>query len=399
MRKKRRKLRMKAVRNLFAVLLIIIALMVLGISFLSTKNNNLGYEKLEIEISDFNKLVSNNLLKSDELKTKYKTDITKDLTLEKSIEKYLLDLSDTITKYNDIRYSTELKKSLTIKNIYSANSYYRNIRKNLNEIKDELNSIITDNYYSGDNKEEYNRLKKLVNTTDIIKDIDNTLDNITFNEKILDFLSNNKFKDEDKIVFNSESVYNSFKDLMKEKKGEYFIEMFEYDYDVVREYYTEVIRNQNTVIVYEIVNGTKDKIVKVFPCSVGKDNGTPTGTFKTSDKYVWRALFGNVYGQYATRINGSILFHSVPYTSQSKDSLEWDEFNKLGTAASMGCVRMTVKDVKWIYDNCPTGMTVKIYDGDLPDGVEKPTAPKIDESSPNKGWDPTDPDSNNPWNK
>ena len=77
MRKKRRKLKMKAVRNLFTVLLIVIALMILGISFLSTKNNNLGYEKLEVEISDFNKLVSNNLLKSDDLKIKYKTNITK----------------------------------------------------------------------------------------------------------------------------------------------------------------------------------------------------------------------------------------------------------------------------------------------------------------------------------
>ena len=41
----------------------------------------------------------------------------------------------------------------------------------------------------------------------------------------------------------------------------------------------------------------------------------------------------------------------------------------------------------------------KIYDGTLPKGVSKPTAPKIDGTSPNKGWDPTDPDPNNPWNK
>ena len=60
---------------------------------------------------------------------------------------------------------------------------------------------------------------------------------------------------------------------------------------------------------------------------------------------------------------------------------------------------MTVADVKWIYDNCDKGMTVKIYDGNLPEGVKKPSAPKIDTNSSNKGWDPTDPDSNNPWNK
>ena len=163
-------------------------------------------------------------------------------------------------------------------------------------------------------------------------------------------------------------------------------------------YYVEVIRNQNVVIVYGLDNsGNYTKVVKVFVSSVGKDNGTPTGTFTTTDKYIWRALFGGVYGQYATRITGSILFHSVPYTAQSKDSLEWDEYNKLGEAASLGCVRMAVSDVKWIYDNCPSGMTVKIYDGDIPAGITKPTSIKIDANSPNKGWDPTDPDSNNPW--
>ncbi len=82
-----------------------------------------------------------------------------------------------------------------------------------------------------------------------------------------------------------------------------------------------------------------------------------------------------------------------------KSQIEWEEFNKLGEPASQGCIRMTVADVKWIYDNCGNGVTVKIYDGNLPNGVVKPTAPKIDGSSPNKGWDPTDPDINNPWNK
>ena len=166
-------------------------------------------------------------------------------------------------------------------------------------------------------------------------------------------------------------------------------------------YYTEVIRNQNTVIVYGLdENNEYTKIIKVMPCSVGrKGQDTPTGTFTTTDKYRWGGLYGGVWGQYATRIVSDILFHSVPYYSQNPGDLEWEEYNKLGSEASLGCVRMTVKDVKWIYENCPSGMTVKIYDGNLPSGVSKPSAPKIDASSPNKGWDPTDPDSNNPWNQ
>ena len=166
-------------------------------------------------------------------------------------------------------------------------------------------------------------------------------------------------------------------------------------------YYIDIIRNQNVVLVYGLDNnGNYTKLVKTFICSVGKPSSpTPTGTFKTSDKASWGWLVGNIYGQYFTRINGDILFHSVPHEKKDKSTLEWEEYNKLGTGASKGCIRMTVKDVKWIYDNCPRGTTVKIHDGNLPSGVVKPTAQKISADSPNKGWDPTDPDKNNPWKK
>ena len=132
-------------------------------------------------------------------------------------------------------------------------------------------------------------------------------------------------------------------------------------------------------------------------CSVGLDGATPTGTYTTSDKYTWRLLSGNVYGQYATRITGHILFHSVPYFTQSKSDLEYDEYNKLGQPASLGCIRLSVADAKWIYDNCPKGTTVTIYDSDQKEPLEKPTPIHIDTNDSRRVWDPTDPDSNNPW--
>ena len=165
-------------------------------------------------------------------------------------------------------------------------------------------------------------------------------------------------------------------------------------------YYGEIIRNYNTVIIYELdENKEYTKIAKVFPCSTGRNGRTPTGTFYTKKGGAWGSLMGGVFGQYYTVITGDILFHSVPYYSMSKDNLEWEEYNKLGDYASAGCVRLSVNDAKWIYENCPNGMQIKIYDGELPVGVSKPLALKIDESSPFKGWDPTDPDINNPWNK
>lgn len=163
-------------------------------------------------------------------------------------------------------------------------------------------------------------------------------------------------------------------------------------------YLLKVNRKQNIVIAYaKDDNGDYTKPYKAMVCSVGLDGATPTGTYTTSDKYTWRLLSGNVYGQYATRITGHILFHSVPYFTRSKSDLEYDEYNKLGQPASLGCIRLSVADAKWIYDNCPKGTTVTIYDSDQKEPLAKPTPIHIDTNDSRRVWDPTDPDSNNPW--
>ena len=161
-------------------------------------------------------------------------------------------------------------------------------------------------------------------------------------------------------------------------------------------YMVTVNAAKNIVTVYEqdeAGNYTVPK--KAFVCSTGKY--TPAGTFRTTDKYTWRLLFGDVYGQYATRIYKHILFHSVPYFEEDPGTLEYEEYNKLGTQASAGCIRLTVADAKWIYDNCPAGTTVKIYeDGKEPLQPEKPK--KIDVTDTlRRGWDPTDGREENPW--
>ena len=169
-------------------------------------------------------------------------------------------------------------------------------------------------------------------------------------------------------------------------------------------YYIKVNRTQNLVIVYsKDESGEYTKPVRAMVCSVGLNGKTETGNFKIGasqgkpEKSRWRQLSGGVYGQYITRFNGSILFHSVPYYTQNPGDLEYNEYNKLGQAASLGCVRLAVKDAKWIYDNCPTGTPVTVYDSSAPEPLAKPTPIRIDTNDSRKGWDPTDPDPNNPW--
>lgn len=164
-------------------------------------------------------------------------------------------------------------------------------------------------------------------------------------------------------------------------------------------YYIKVNNKANVVTIYKKDSKGKYTVpVKAMLCSIG--TATPkSGVYKTSDKYTWRLLQGNVYGQYAVRITGHILFHSVPYEKQAKDTLEWWEYDKLGTDASLGCVRLTVEDAKWIYDNCAKGTQVEFYSSSEPGPLGKPIAKKISSYDEElKNWDPTDPDSKNPWN-
>lgn len=166
-------------------------------------------------------------------------------------------------------------------------------------------------------------------------------------------------------------------------------------------YLIKVNRLLNCVTVYTKNSAGEFTVpYKAMACSTGKYiNNTPLGTFRTSSKYNWRLMVDGTHSQYATRVYGGILFHSVPCYRPSKDQLEVAEFNKLGSPASLGCIRLTVQDSKWIHDNCPSGTTVIIYDdANSPGPLGKPSVIKIPENSPYAGWDPTDPDDANPWN-
>ncbi len=161
-------------------------------------------------------------------------------------------------------------------------------------------------------------------------------------------------------------------------------------------YWIKVNKQANVATVYQLKSG-KYKAVKAFLVSCGGSN-TPSGTFYTPAKYRWHTLDGPSYGQYCTRIHGGVLFHSVWYYSHSKASQSTVQFNKLGTTASHGCVRLTVADAKWIYDHCALGTKVTIYSSKNPGPLGKPKGIKVS-TARKMYWDPTDPDKNNPYHK
>ena len=213
---------------------------------------------------------------------------------------------------------------------------------------------------------------------------------ITNNDVISVVLNNNNSdKEETPNIATDEKV--SDKELKEEKVNKTEIKKS------TSPYYIKVNYTANVVTIYKKDQNDKYTIpYKAMVCSCG--TYTPkSGTYKTSSKYRWGKLIHDVYGQYATRIVKSILFHSVPYSSNTNDTLLHNEYDKLGTTASAGCVRLTVADAKWIYDNCPSGTMVEFYSDSNPGPLGKPSAQKISSVEECRNWDPTDPLAGNPW--
>lgn len=163
-------------------------------------------------------------------------------------------------------------------------------------------------------------------------------------------------------------------------------------------YYIKVNYGAQVVTIYKKdSDGNYTVPAKAMVCSTGI--ATPTsGVYKIPARWEWLHLQGDVWGHYSTQIKGNILFHSVPYLRKGElDSLEYWEYDKLGTAASAGCVRLIVEDAKWIFDNCKNGTPVEFYSSSNPGPLGKPSAQKISGNEHCRNWDPTDPNPNNPW--
>lgn len=141
---------------------------------------------------------------------------------------------------------------------------------------------------------------------------------------------------------------------------------------------------------------------RVMICSTGKK--TPTGTYAVHTKYRYHSLYG-AKGQYCSRIINHILFHSVPIEETARKvedglrQMKLEEYKKLGTPASDGCVRLTCSDAKWIYDNCDKTTVVLMTkeNGPVPTRPPELLEEEPYTSAPGLGWDPTDPDERNPY--
>lgn len=169
-----------------------------------------------------------------------------------------------------------------------------------------------------------------------------------------------------------------------------------------------------TVLAYDSQKKSYCIPMKAFTVSVGSDVSstktskgltrksrfTPLGTYSicsngTAVRYSMKTMVepdkSRVYARYATHLVGNVYFHAIAVSKNSHTALNYKTYNKLGSPASAGCIRMTVADAKWIYDNVKTGTKVKIVKGSksTPGPLGKPATIKIKSSKVK--YDPTDP--------
>ena len=132
------------------------------------------------------------------------------------------------------------------------------------------------------------------------------------------------------------------------------------------------VNNQVTTVYGRDENGDYTVVIREMLCSTGtKKNPSDVGDWVLSGRtarWCYFPTWGS-YAQYWTKINASIAFHSVIYNSVSTMDLAVSSYNNLGKRASHGCIRLSVADAKWVYDNCGKGTVVTITE-DLPSDPE-----------------------------
>ena len=161
-------------------------------------------------------------------------------------------------------------------------------------------------------------------------------------------------------------------------------------------YKLEVNTKKCVVTAYKKKSG-KWRPFRAMLCSPGASGASPKGTYGLGTKYRWLQMMGGVYAQYCGYIANNCLFHSVWYYECNPKTQSTYQYNQLGKAVSHGCVRLSVVDAKWIYDNCKKGTKVHLSDS-APTPLGKPKLYKT-KGRPSSSWDPTDPNIDNKYLK
>lgn len=127
------------------------------------------------------------------------------------------------------------------------------------------------------------------------------------------------------------------------------------------------VNNQITKVwAYDAETQDYTTLYKAFLCSTGtKSSPSELGSFVLTERrarWCYFSKWGGTKAQYWTKINEDIAFHSLIYADYDEMTLKTSSFDNLGKRASHGCIRLTVADARWIYENCFEGTVVTIHE-------------------------------------
>lgn len=234
---------MKKSKKIFLIILTIILIIMFLIGIMVVKDLK-EEDKLRDDISNINELINSDNPDNKLINKKLKTYVTtgENLSLEKAVKRYYLDLYNLVKKYNNIVNVEKISNLVSINNFIFdgkdfniSKNYINDINKNLDELENEVSEQISDknrnkyfNEYKLDSyyKDLYNELtvsfdyfgteKSFKNNVNELKELISLISNT------LNYLSDNKnhwIISNDTIIFDSKEKLNEFGILLSKIEG------------------------------------------------------------------------------------------------------------------------------------------------------------------------------------
>lgn len=232
---------MKKKKKLLITIIIIITILIIAVAVIFghfIKNDLTMENNLTKEVTEINLLIENNSKDTDIDKRLNTINTSGDYMLvEKAAKRYLKDKRKLFTSlYTTLDGTDKIEKVLTIENIKADAKNFTNTMKLLNTTGLELTSLrekyvnltsektilsyLNKNLREDDYYKEYyldELMQDMSKSEENLKEIDDILETIIGLKEVFNFLITNQNYwniENDKVMFNSENLYNAYKELL-----------------------------------------------------------------------------------------------------------------------------------------------------------------------------------------